>query len=168
MIPPVQGELIGPPPVDFAEQVMTTAAAVVFLAIALLSAARRARSPLVSQLGLMSVAVTAYSLLEVTYSTTLQLELAWIEYAVASLLGIPSLRLFIGFVGMERRLRWPIRACTLGYVAITLVCLAAFVVPSLAGFPGNDTWAMAMLLVTLPAFTWAGILLGRHIRRSAA
>jgi signal transduction histidine kinase len=158
----------GQPPIDPAGHafVLTVLAAVTFLGLALVAVARRGCSSLALDFGLMSACMFAYNMLEVVYALTRQPGWAWLEYAAAAASAIPTLRLFVGFVGEARRLRAWLRAAEVFFGLIALASLVPFVQPSLGHWVGGSVWALCMLAGVVPAFAGAGYLLVRHARAS--
>ncbi len=149
------------------EDWLAAASAAAFLALALLAAARRARHPLAVHLGLMSVGLFAYNLLEVVSAVPGQRYWKWLAEMLPPLIAIATFELFIGFVGATRKLtrvRWAARVF-FGLVAI--VGLLPNVVPGAAFLQDNGVWAIAMLVGLVPCFGVVGVLLVRHGRRFA-
>ncbi len=140
--------------------------AVAFLALALATSVRRGSHPLAFDLGVMCVTMSAYNILEVAYSLSGDPSWAFLEYAAASSCAIPTLRLFIGYVGQRRRHRRLLGAATVYFAAVAVTCLLPFAVPAWAGFPGGTAWALLMLAGMAPSFGWAGFLLWRYAHRS--
>lgn len=141
-------------------------AAVFFLALALATSVRRSTSPLAFDLGLMCVAMSAYNILEVAYSLTVDPRWLWFEYAAASSSAVPTLRLFVGYVGQRRRFRTWLGVATVYFMATAAACLSPWLRPAWSGFPGSERWALIMLTGMFPAFGAAGYLLWQHARRS--
>lgn len=141
-------------------------AAVFFLALALATSVRRSTSPLALDLGLMCVAMSAYNILEVAYSLTVDARWLWFEYAAASSSAVPTLRLFVGYVGQRRRFRAWLGLATVYFSGIAVACLAPWVRPAWSRFPGSGLWAVLMLAGMFPAFGASAYLLWRHARRS--
>jgi two-component system, NtrC family, sensor histidine kinase HydH len=148
------------------ELYLTALAAAAFLGLAIVVALRRAQSPLAIDLGLMCVALFAYNLLEVAYSSTSVALWAWIEYGVAGLCAIPTLRLFLGYVGLLRRLRVMAAIASAYFGLIAALSVAPLFVPAWGGFPGGTIWAGAMLAGILPSFGFAAYRLWQHAQRS--
>jgi signal transduction histidine kinase len=145
------------------EQALNLVSAIVFLAIALVAALRRARSPLAIHLGLMGACLFAYHLFELISTLHQPRPWDWAEDAAAAFSAIPTLDLFLGFVGMRRRLRWLRRATAVYFTTIAAMSLWRFVEPS---FFGDAPWALMMLAGVVVVFAVAGVCLVRHVRQS--
>lgn len=146
-----------------AVQALNLASTVVFLAIALVAVLRRARSPLAIHLGLMGACMFAYNLFELISTLYQPRPWDWVEDAAAALSAIPTLNLFIGFVGARRRLR-ALRYVAGAYFGImAALSMARFANPT---FLADGPWAILMLAGLVPSFAVAGFYLVRHLRRS--
>lgn len=148
------------------ELILAGVASVAFLALALATTTRRSSSPLAFDVGLMCVTMSAYNILEVAYSLTSAPQWAYLEYFVASTISIPTLRMFVGYVGQRRRYRNALAMASLYFVGLAVACLMPFARPTWALFPGGDTWAILMLVGIAPSFGGAAVLLYRHAVRS--
>ncbi len=146
--------------------VFSILSAVAFLAIALLAAMRRANYRLAIHLSLMCVGLFAYHGLDALGSLTQQPHWDWLASAVAALTAIPTLDLMVAFVGMRRKLRWPLRLFALFFVGVSLATLSPFFFAEFHDFPASDGWALLMLVGLISGFAPAGYLLARHARQS--
>jgi two-component system sensor histidine kinase HydH len=144
----------------------TMVSAVAFLTIALVAATRRANYPLAIHLSLMCVGLFAYHGLDALGSITAQPHWDWLSYAVVALTAIPTLDLLVAFVGMRRKLRWPLRLFAIFFFGVSLATLSPFFIAGLHDFPASDGWALLMLAGLVPGFVPAGYLLVRHAQRS--
>ena len=146
----------------------TIAAAVAFLAIAIVAAARRSRTPLAIPLSLMCVGLFAYAGLDALASLTRHPRWDWLSYAFASLLSIPTFELTVGFVGMRK----PLRLWRLLFAAYFVVLAAAnvthFVTFDPQVVPPGELWPSLMLAGLAPAIIACAVMLYRHAKRSPA
>lgn len=149
-------------------EILSLTSAAGFLAIAVVAAVRRAKSPVALKLGLMCMALFAYNALEAAASITGEPRAEWLEDAAAALCLPPTFNLLVGFVGMSRRLRWPLRALAACYIGLALASVGAFAWPPLELFTGSSWWAACMLAGMVPGLGASAYLLVRHARRSSA
>ncbi len=145
---------------------LDAAAAAAFLALALLAAVRRAKSPLASRLGLMSASLFAYAMAELLSLLDDARSWVYLGDAAATLAAPATLELFVGFLGKKRELRWTRIAGRVWFVTIAAVSLAQLAWPPLARFHEGGLWAVAMLAGVVPGFGLVAKLLSRHLRAS--
>lgn len=141
---------------------LTVASAASYLAIALLAAMRRAKHPLAVELGLMCVGLFAYNMFELLSNVVPAAPWVPLSDAVASLLAVPTLELFLGFMGLSRRFT---AARRVGRLYFGVLAAAAL---STAGprWVGRSTWASLMLVGVVGLFGAVGLLLSRYTRRA--
>ncbi len=144
---------------------LSGATSVTFLALALLAAVRRTRHPLALRLALLSAGLFAYDLAE-TLSVLTGLR-AWdfLGNAAASLTAIPTLDLFVGFLGMTHQVRPLRRAATAYFPLLAGVVAAPLFAPRLAFVYESGLWAIAMLAGLIPVFSVVAALLVRRLRQ---
>jgi len=145
--------------------VFTVLASVAFLAIAIVATVRRGRTPLAIHVGLMSVALFAYTSLDAVAVVTEDARWDCLSYAFAALLAIPTFDLAVGFVGETKRFRRRRRVFVVYFVALAVATLTPFFVPAWHAFPAGKLWSILMLVGALPAMVGGGVLLRRHARR---
>ena len=148
------------------EQWISSAAAILFLALGALALTRGAQSPLAPPLAFLCVAFFVYDTLEVVRHFTVEPVFHWLDGAAAAMVGPPTLWLVATFVGMGRALRIPLALATVYFTGVALVCLSPIVFPSMAWFPGSDAWALSMLAGMAPTFGAIPFVLARHARRA--
>jgi hypothetical protein len=111
----------------------------------------------------MGACLFAYNLFELISTLHQPVPWNWAEDAAAALSAIPTFDLFLGFVGMSRRLRWLRRTTAVYFTTIAAMSLWRFVEPS---FFGVVLWAQMMLAGVVVVFAVAGACLVRHVRQS--
>lgn len=149
-----------------AEQWVSGAACVLFLALGALALVRGARSPLAPPVVFLCLAFFAYDLCELVRHFADEPIWDWLDGAAAAMVAPPTLWLVATFVGMRRVLRIPLLIATGWFVAIALACISPLVIEDLAWFAGSDAWAIAMLIGMAPTFGAIPILLARHASRA--
>lgn len=147
---------------------LSAVSAVVFLALGVLAVMRARTAPLAPPLSRMAASLFAYETFEVLKHLTGRPELGYLESGAAALATPTTVALIVQFLGEWRRLRALVVIGATYFSGIALLCFLALVVPQLRAFPGNDTWALAMLAGIVPEFAYVGWLLFRHARRSSA
>jgi two-component system sensor histidine kinase HydH len=147
---------------------LSAVSAAVFLAVGVLAVLRADKAPLAPPLSRMTASLFAYETFEVLKHLTGRIEMSYLESGAAALVAPTAVALVVQFLGEWRRLRPLIVIGATYFSAIALVCFLAVGVPSLAFFPGNEPWALAMLAGILPEFAFVGYLLFRHARRASA
>lgn len=135
-------------------------AAAVLLALAALVAARGSRDPLSSSLAALTTLLAAYKTLEYVSDAAGspvwdQLELAT---AVASI--IPALYFFLGFLGLRRRLRWPLRLASVYFLVLSVALGAGRLDPQAA------RTALLLLVGLVVAMGVIAVLLVAHVVRA--
>lgn len=149
-----------------AEQWISGAACVLFLALGALALARGQKSPLAPPLVFLCLAFFVYDLLELVRHFADGAIWDWLDGAAAAMVGPPTLWLVATFVGMRRALRIPLALATAWFAGIALACVSPIVTPGLEWFAGSDAWAIAMLAGMAPTFGAIPIVLARHASRS--
>src|SRR5687768_9002875 len=109
-----------------AEQWVSSAAAVLFLALAVLSLVRGARSPLAPPLAFLCIAFFVYDTIEVVRHFADEPLWDWLDGAAAPLVAPPTLHLVAAFVGRGRSLRIALGIATAYFVGLALLCLTPF------------------------------------------
>lgn len=142
---------------------LTVASAASYLAIALLAAFRRAKHPLAVELGLMCVGLFAYNMFEILSNVVSGT--AWVPLSdtVAALLAIPTLELFLGFMGLSRRFSAARRVAG-AYFAFLAIAALSTIGPR---FVERSVWAALMLVGIVALFGAVGGLLLRYTRRAS-
>lgn len=147
---------------------LSAVSAAVFLAVGVLAALRARTAPLAPPLSRMTASLFAYETFEVLKHLTERVEFSYLESGAAALVAPTAVALVVQFLGEWRRLRLLIVIGATYFSSIALLCFLALGVPSLASFPGQEPWAMAMLVGIVPEFAIVGFLLFRHARRATA
>lgn len=128
------------------------------LAVAALVIARRARSPLSLPLTLMTLDLFTWNFAALAHHYTKQPAWHWLDVAMSPLTPPLGYHVIGVFVGRARDLRGPIAG---GYVAFGALSLSNLV-PGLRPY-----WAMAFVVMVLPAsLAWVWVLV-RHLRGTA-
>lgn len=146
----------------------TLAACAAFLGLAALAATRGAKNPLALPLALLCVDLFAYNGLELLGSVTGSSAWDALESASAALSAPFMIHFALAFLGARREQRALLNAAYVYFGLVALSSLAAFVVPALSTYPSGGAWALAMLAGVVPCFSWLGVLLVRHYRRSGS
>jgi two-component system sensor histidine kinase HydH len=144
------------------------AAAVLFLALGVLSLARGARSPLAPPLAWLSIAFFAYDTIEIVRHLSDAPIWDWLDGAAAAMVAPPTLHLVATFVGRRRALRIPLGVGSVWFGGIALACLSPLVGSGLVGFAGSPAWAIAMLIGIAPSFGAVPFVLAAHARTASA
>jgi len=154
--------------VEAVRLIVSVAAGVVFLGLAALTILRgRRASSLAVPTGILCLNLFAYLGFETLGNVTEDREWEWLEAAAAALAGPLLFHLALGFVGARRTQRGLLVAVYAVYGIIALSSLAPFALSGWASYPGGDRWALAMIAVTAPTFSYAVWRLVRHYRRNA-
>jgi signal transduction histidine kinase len=142
------------------------ASAVAFLSLALLAMHRRTRHPLALHLGLMCVGLFAYNLAELLSFVAGR---RWVAVgdAAAALAAISTFELFLGFLGVSRRVVLARRVARPYFAALGVLGLAPLAVPDLAPVHDTGLWSLLMLVGLLPGFAILARLIVRRARRAA-
>ncbi|HTJ81399.1 MAG TPA: ATP-binding protein [Polyangiaceae bacterium] len=143
----------------------TATAAALFLALALASGLQRGRRPLAVHVGLMCAGLFAYDMAEVL--SIVQPRGPWTEVgdAAACATAIPTLELFIAFVGRAHALRVLRLAVRVYFGALAALSLAPIASPALEA-SRDVRFAIPMLVGLVPGFAYGAALLVRHARSS--
>ena len=151
-----------------AELIFTLCASAVFLGLAGLGATRGSRSTLALPTALLCVDLFAYNTLELVGNLTQARYWQWLESAAAALAAPLLFHLALTFLGARRKQRGWLVGTYVYFGAIAASCAAPFVDVSWSGYPGGDTWALAMLAGVVVSFGYASLLLVRHYRATAS
>lgn len=138
------------------------AAAVVYLALAVLAVLQRKRDPLTPPFARMTTALFAYESFELLKNLTGDCVFQHLECAAASLVAPTTAAVIITFIGQWRALRWLVIAGASYFSLLALLCILATFVPVLACFSAKEPWAIAMLVGMVPEFGYLGYRLARH------
>jgi signal transduction histidine kinase len=147
--------------------VLNLLAAAIHLGIAILAILRGSRAPLGRPLGLLGVGFFAYHSLDTVDDLTDQPQPKWLAYAIAPLLCLPLVSLLLGFVGERRRYRREVLLVGVGAGALSLVSLGPFFMTQPWLEAGDETWALCLLAVVVPAFGLSSARLSVYVRRSS-
>jgi signal transduction histidine kinase len=143
---------------------LTGATAVAFLALGLTAGSQRGQRPLATHVGLMSAGLFAYDVTEVLTFLGPSSVLDQLGDVAASVTAIPTLELFIAFVGKTRKLtklRYAIRAY---FGALFVLGMLPLFFGSWVSLRELGVFAIAMLAGLVPGFGFAGWLLAQHAR----
>ncbi len=145
---------------------LSAATGLAFLALAFAAGTQRSRHPLAVHVGLMSAGLFGYELSEVV--STFDASPGWLVFGdiASSVTAIPTLELFIAFVGKTAslaRVRWLIRAYFGGFALYSAIPVA---LPS-RPLRESAAFAVPMLAGLLPGFALVSWLLARHERTSS-
>ena len=147
-----------------ANDVITCAAAVVFLAIAIIAAIKRGEGPLTRPLGLMALLLFAYCVADVASAISGRPQL-WgsLAYAAASFSAAFAMSLVAGFLGMRLRLRHITVPLYIYFGLLGAYCLAMV---ALGDSLHEPVWAAAMLTGIAAGAATLGYRLWKHARQS--
>ncbi|MBW2465569.1 MAG: hypothetical protein JRH11_28245 [Deltaproteobacteria bacterium] len=150
---------------DVAPLALRALSAAVFLAISVLAVRRAVEVPLARPLGVFTLGLFTYSLLEILSPGDAHPWLNAGENIVASLIFIPAIELLLGFAGRRTEFRRVRIASYLVFVPLALSCC----LPALD--PDQDVWTprhweIAMTAGIVLFFGLCAVVLVTHFRRS--
>ncbi|MCB9789327.1 MAG: hypothetical protein H6744_21835 [Deltaproteobacteria bacterium] len=146
--------------------VLSLVAAVLFGSLAVATALRRQEGRLTGELGLMSLFLFAYCAADGLEEVAPGPRWHGLTEVAAALAAAPAISLLAGFLGLRRRLRPLLVLMYVYFVGLALLSLGPRLHPALAGFPGSDAWAFAMLAGLVAAVAVLGPRFVRHARTS--
>jgi two-component system, NtrC family, sensor histidine kinase HydH len=148
-----------------AVHLLAAASALVVIALAL---SRGDRSPLHRPLALLAASQFAWNAACVGYEVT-HLRTYTLLGAIASPLFIPlALHFVLTFLGRRQQLRWPLIVTYVVFGAQSLRALVELVVPVSEVHDSVQTFALVLLLTSLPVAVYAIALVTAHLRKAVA
>jgi len=150
-----------------ASLIVSLAACVGQLALALLCVARATRSPLALPLALLCLDVFGWTGAGLAYDVSKVPQWHWIDHALTPWTAPLLLQFVLVFVGRRRELRATLRVVSILSGVLCAASASAFFLPAVRPYiTGSGVWTPSLLSIEIPTIVFATILLMRHLRES--
>jgi two-component system, NtrC family, sensor histidine kinase HydH len=150
-----------------AYQIVSLAACVGGLALALLCLARATASPLALPVALLCLDIFGWIGAGLAHDVSGVPGWRWIDHALTPWTSPLALQFILVFVGRRREFRRTLRVVSVVSAGLSAASLAAFFVPAVQPFIGSPAWSILLLVIlSAPTMVFAGLLLSRHLRES--
>jgi signal transduction histidine kinase len=146
---------------------MTAAACTGQLGLAILAAARGAKSPVALPLAGLCLCLFGWNFMALAHDLSGDPLWRIIDVAISPFTTPLAVHFALVFVGERRRFRRVLWLAYGAFGALSLASLAALVSEAARGFAGSEAWAYVHLALTAPGVGFALYLLLGHLRRSS-